>query len=195
MGGLEIVAEWISVPFGWFRDSEVAAGMRWFLGCVFLLSGIVKLRRPVLAAIAMADFGLVKRPRRSLGLVGGAGEIVIGLGLASRVLAPWDMVLPLLLLSLFVYLLARAIHRKERFPCFCFGETATVISKSTVARTCVLLLLALAIATTPVPAWTDLDGLVLQLLVGVALLGTTALISRMPWLLRWNPLDLSMEVR
>ena len=39
----------------------------WFLAAVFFWSGIVKLRQPTLAAMAMVDFGVAQRVRKTWG--------------------------------------------------------------------------------------------------------------------------------
>jgi len=51
----------------------------WILAIVFVRSGVAKLRRPGLAAMAMQDFGVLRQIRPRLGSALGAAELLLAL--------------------------------------------------------------------------------------------------------------------
>lgn len=57
----------------------------WFLAFIFTWSGIAKMRRPTLAAMAMVDFGVVRHLRPRLGFALGTIELLLALFLALGV--------------------------------------------------------------------------------------------------------------
>ncbi len=59
----------------------------WILAIILAWSGIAKLRRPTLAAVAIVDFGVVRRVRPPLGAALGAGELLLALLLATGILS------------------------------------------------------------------------------------------------------------
>src|ERR671933_2280657 len=58
----------------------------WILAMIFVWSGVAKLRRPTLAAMAMMDFGILRRIRPRLGSVLGAAEVLVALSLVTGTL-------------------------------------------------------------------------------------------------------------
>jgi hypothetical protein len=51
----------------------------WILAIIFVWSGVAKLRRPTLTAVAMKDFGVLSRVRPRLGSALGAAELLLAL--------------------------------------------------------------------------------------------------------------------
>src|ERR671916_2138292 len=58
----------------------------WILAIIFVWSGVAKLRRPTLAAMAMMDFGVLRRVRPRLGSALGAAELLLALFLITGTL-------------------------------------------------------------------------------------------------------------
>jgi hypothetical protein len=111
-----------------------------FLAGVFGWSGVTKLRRPMLAAMAMVDFGVVKRVQRWYGSLLGVSEVVLAAVLlaaagshhAGLQIALWAAAF---LLGFFTLIVGRSLVRGENFPCACFGENDTELSRATLVRT------------------------------------------------------------
>ena len=161
----------------------------WILAIIFVWSGVAKLRRPTLAAMAMMDFGVLRRVRPRLGSALGAAELLLALSLIAGVLPA--LVLPVTagLLWFFVLLIARGLLSGEDFACFCFGDSASRLSRLTLVRTVALALLASVLAISP-----PVRGVyasfsqtyLLQAISAAAFIGTIVLGSHIPKLLRWN---------
>lgn len=153
------------------------AASAWFLAGVFMWSGVAKLRRPALSAMAMVDFGVLRRVRPWLGAALGATEVTLAGALALAAALLW----------LFALLIARSLAAGRDFACFCFGEAEGRLSRWTLARTAALALLATAAAVPPWhPGGPRQAAGALPAIAGSALLGTIALASYIPRLLRWN---------
>lgn len=150
---------------------------------MFLLSGIVKLRRPALAAMAIVDFGIGRRVRSALGLALGAAEVALAVLLVASVRLGFWVAAPLL--WLFALLIGRSLLRGERFACFCFGDGETVLSWRTLVRTLSLAVLATIAATagSALAQFLPSDRL-LQATVAAALLGAGVLVVRVVDLVR-----------
>ncbi|MBX6765102.1 MAG: hypothetical protein IRY88_15705 [Rubrobacteraceae bacterium] len=150
----------------------------------------MKLRRPALAAMAMVDFKVARRVRPSLGFALGAGELVLALALAlGGPASRFIIAIAAALLWVFTLLIARSLWSGERFACFCFGDTDSVLSRWTLLRTSALALLAstLAILALPTNSYREPGAApVLELVVAAAILGTVVLLGRVPDLWKWN---------
>lgn len=161
----------------------------WFLVWVFTLSGVTKLRRPVLAAMAIVDFGVVRHVRPLLGGMLGAGELLLALGLALGIVPALFLGIASALLWLFVILIIRSLRAGEHFACFCFGDANAQLSKWTFVRTCLLAMftsvLALAAELGESQRGFHETGM-LQAIAALALMGMIVLSSHVPSLLRWN---------
>ena len=158
----------------------------WVLAIIFVWSGLAKLRRPALAAMAMNDFGILRRTRPGLGRALGAVELLLALSLITGTLP--SVILPFTagLLWFFVLLIARSLWLGRDFSCFCFGDADARVSRLTLVRTTALALLASAQALVP-PRHAGFDQVyLLQAISAAALVGTIVLASRIPRLLRWN---------
>jgi hypothetical protein len=160
----------------------------WVLGIVFAWSGIAKLQKPVLAAMAMVDFGVFRRVMPRLGSALGAAELSLALLLLTGTLPTVFLPVTAGLLWIFVLLIARSLWAGKRFACFCFGEANSKLSRLTLARTATLALLAsVLVGVGPSPAYAGF-GLTyaLQGASAAAIVGTVVLGSLIPRLLRWN---------
>jgi hypothetical protein len=158
----------------------------WVLAIIFVWSGLAKLRRPALAAMAINDFGILRRIRPGLGRALGAVELLLALSLITGTLLV--VVLPFTagLLWFFVLLIARSLWLGKDFSCFCFGDADSRLSRVTLVRTTALALLASALVVVPL-RYANFDQVyLLQAISAAALVGTIVLSSRIPSLLRWN---------
>jgi hypothetical protein len=161
----------------------------WVLAVIFVWSGIAKLRRPALAAMAMVDFGVLRRARPRLGAALGAAELLLALFLATGTLPIVFLPATAVLLWVFALLIARSLFAGEDFACFCFGDGDSRLSWPTLARTGTLALLAsvLSVAVPRTGTYADLsETYLLQAVSAVALVGVITLGSQLPKLLRWN---------
>jgi hypothetical protein len=158
----------------------------WILTILFVWSGLAKLRRPALAAMAMNDFGVTRGVRPRLGGALGAAELLLALSLVTGTLQVIFLPLTASLLWFFVLLIAKSLWSGEDFSCFCFGDSASRVSRLTLVRTLALALLASALAVAPLP-YAGLDQTyVLQAITAAAFVGAIALGGQIPKLLRWN---------
>jgi len=161
----------------------------WVLALIFAWSGVAKLRRPALAAMAMVDFGVLRRARPRFGWALGAAELLLATCLALGVLPRLVPIATAGLLWVFALLIARSLWSGESFPCFCFGEADSRISRLTLLRTGGLAVLASVLAAVGPPEGTvvGLDVIdALQAVSAAALIGLVVLAVKIPGLLRWN---------
>ena len=158
----------------------------WILAIVFAWSGVAKLRRPALAAVAMMDFGVLRRVRPGLGSALGAAELLVALSLATGTLPVIFLPITTGLLWFFVLLIAKSLLSGEDFACFCFGETDSRISRLTLVRTATLALLASVLAFAPLPYAGFDRTYLLQAISAAAFVGTIVLGSQIANVLRWN---------
>jgi len=161
----------------------------WILGIIFIWSGVAKLRRPTLAAMAITDFGILRRVRPRLGGALGAAEVLLALFLISGTLPVLFVPITAGLLWFFVLLIARSLRSGQNFPCFCFGEADSRLSRLTLVRTAALAVLAsvLAVAAPSVGTYAGFgETYVLQAVSAAALVGAILLGSQISKLLRWN---------
>jgi hypothetical protein len=166
----------------------------WVLAIIFVWSGLAKLRRPALAAMAMNDFGILRRVRPGLGSALGAAELLLALCLITGTLLVVILPVTAGLLWFFVLLIARSLWLGKDFSCFCFGDADSRLSRLTLVRTTALALLAsalLASALVAVPLrYASLDQIyILQAISAAALVGTIVLSSGIPKLLRWSKIS------
>jgi hypothetical protein len=158
----------------------------WILAIIFAWSGLAKMRRPTLAAMAMNDFGVLRRVRPRLGSAFGAAELLLALSLITGMLPVVFLPVAAGLLWFFVLLIVRSLWLGKDFSCFCFGDAGSRLSRLTLARTTALALLASALAITPLPYASLSQAYLLQAISAAAFVGAIALGSQIPKLLRWN---------
>jgi hypothetical protein len=161
----------------------------WVLAIVFVWSGVAKLRQPTLAAMAMMDFGVLRRVRPRLGSALGATELLLALILITGTLPGYFLPVTAGLLWFFVLLIAKSLWSGRDFACFCFGDADSRLSRLTLVRTTALALLASVLALAPPPTGTYAgfdETYLLQAVSAAAFVGTTVLGSQIPKLLRWN---------
>lgn len=188
MGGFEPIADLVNAVWVAVRSPDGQDVVVLFVAGVLVLSSVAKLRHPRLAALAIADFGLVGRPQRAYGIALGLFELGLAGALVIQPGSP--VVLGALSLTLLVFtgLIVRALRGSERFACFCFGGEEE-LSRATLLRNIVLLVLVAVLWTAPVgggSADTAPGSSVLTLFIAIGALGTAALLARVPRLLRWN---------
>lgn len=158
----------------------------WVLAIVFVWSGLAKVRRPALAAMAITDFGLLHKIRPWLGAALGGAELLLAVSLIAGALPIVFLPVTAGLLWFFVLLIARSLWLGKDFSCFCFGDADSRLSRFTLFRTAALALLATALVVVPL-RYAGFDQVyLLQAISAAALVGTIVLASRIPSLLRWN---------
>jgi hypothetical protein len=161
----------------------------WILAIIFVWSGVAKLRRPTLAAMAMMDFGILRRVRPRLGSALGVAEALLALFLITGTLPGLFVPATAGLLWFFVLLIARSLRSGQDFPCFCFGDADSRLSRLTLVRTAALAVLAsvLAVAAPSVGTYAGFsETYVLQAVSAAAIVGAILLGSQISRLLRWN---------
>ena len=158
----------------------------WILAIIFVWSGLAKLRRPALAAMALTDFGILRRVRPRLGGALGAVELLLALVLITGTLSVVFLPLAAGLLWFFVLLIARSLWSGKDFSCFCFGDADSRLSRLTLIRTTALAVLASLLVAAPQPYGSFDQFYLLQAISAVAFVGTIALASQTAKLLRWN---------
>jgi hypothetical protein len=158
----------------------------WILAIVFVWSGLAKLRRPTLAAMAITDFGVLRKIRPRLGTALGGAELLLALFLIAGALPVIILPVTAILLWLFVLLIARSLWSGKDFSCFCFGDSGAKISRLTLVRTAALALLASTLAVAPLPYASLGRTYLLQVISAAAFVGAVALCGQIPKLLRWN---------
>lgn len=173
------------------------------LAGVFLWSGVAKWRQPILAALAMSDFGLTQHPRRAYGVGLAIGELLLSCALVvsavegSRGIRGPVLAVVALCLWLFVRLIARSLRRGRTFACFCFGDSDSRLSSRTLLRTGGLALLASILAIAAFTGVEPVSGprvVLLQSQIAAALLMGIALVTRLHRLGRRDRTSLSLEV-
>jgi methylamine utilization protein MauE len=120
------------------------------LGAIFAWSGYSKLRRPVAAALAISQFGVLRGVHPRAGLLLGGIELALAALLVCRPILWQALALAVLGLAIFTGLISRSLASGHTFACACFGADSEPLSYRTLARTAGLLLLA-ALGTTA--AW------------------------------------------
>jgi hypothetical protein len=161
----------------------------WVLAIIFAWSGISKLRQPILAAMAMVDFGVLRRVRPHLGSTLGAAELSLALLLATGALRTVFLPIAAAMLWLFVLLIAKSLWSGKRFACFCFGEAESELSRLTLVRTVALALLASVVTVASLPTGMHPGFSSTYMLQGVSaavIVGAIVLVAQIPKLLRWN---------
>ena len=161
----------------------------WVLAIIFVWSGVAKLRRPTLAAMAITDFGVLSRIRPGLGSALGGAEVLLAVFLATGTLPMLFLPVTAGLLWLFVLLIARSVWLGKDFACFCFGDADSRLSRWTLVRTAALAVLASLLAVS-LPRTGSYAGFaqtyLLQAMVASAIVGAVVLGGQIPKLLRWN---------
>ncbi len=158
----------------------------WILAIIFVWSGLAKLRRPTLAAMAIVDFGVLRRVRPRLGSALGAAELLLALFLITGTIPAIFLPVTAGLLWIFVLLISRNLWSGKDFACFCFGDADSRLSRLTLVRTAALALLASVLAAAPLPYAGFSQAYLLQAITAAALVGSMVLGSQIRRLLRWN---------
>lgn len=160
---------------------------RWFLAALFTVAGVAKLRRPMLAAMAMVDFGIVRRPRQHLGLALGATELFVALLVALPWSSPAGLFFAAALLWIFVAMTARALLTRRDVACFCLGDPDSHISTWSGLRTGALaVLVSLQLLKPEARLSESATDQVMYAVAACSLFSAGLLLARVPRLLRWN---------
>lgn len=183
----ELIGSWSSVEAWLAGDGAPAMTVAlWSLAWIFAIAGIAKIRRPVPAAFALADFRVTKRVRPAAAATLGAIEIALAIAIAFHVAPRAILLVTVLLLAAFSAAIAAALVRGERFTCYCFGA-GEAISAATLARTALLSVVALgALLAGEHVAVASLGDRVLGAASGLVLVSAAAILGKFGVLLRMN---------
>lgn len=184
--GLDSVWQGITAAVSAVGEQQVFGSLALFLALVFIVSAIPKLRRPELAAMAIADFGVADSPPRWTGLALGGVELFLALGLIGSAISGGavrivPVALSAILLSVFVVLIAKALRSQESFSCYCFGNSDETISQRTLLRTAALATLAIFLVTGGTGVAVDpptVTEWILEMTIAASLLGGIALLAQ-----------------
>ena len=186
-GGFEYILSNLSLAIEALQRPPTSTVATWFLGWVFLWSGMVKVRQPMQAAVAIVDFGVSRHLRSWAGIALGILELAIAglLFLVSGARA--SVALAAILLGLFTLVIARAVRSGASFACFCFGDSQSKVSIFTLLRTAALAGVAFILSfSTNLGMTGSPQDLSLQFILSGAVLAIAVLASRIRRLLRWN---------
>lgn len=142
----------------------------WLVAGVLVWSGVAKLRRPHLAALALIDFGATRRFDVRFGIALAGLELMLAFGLALPAIHELAIAASTVLFWVFSTAIYLNLRLGRRFACFCFGESDGQLSTKALARTTVLALLATFLLLGPAPRASSLMDLALQIVAAVAVL-------------------------
>lgn len=157
-----------------------------FLGLVLFWSGLAKLHHPAATALAIADFGVTRTANRSAAFALSFSEILLALVLVLDVFPTLVLAIATLLFALFAFLIGRSLRAGRAFPCSCFGESQSPLTRWTLARASGLGIAAAALtaASLFVARSSSLADTAVAVAVAAALMGLAALGHAVPRLLR-----------
>lgn len=161
----------------------------WMLAIVFLWAGAVKLARPALAALALADFRVVRDPKPWQGVALGLFEFCLGIAIVVGQGMAVVLGLAGAALAAFSLLVLRSLLAHESFACFCFGGEDESLSATTLVRTLLLAVLACVLWLAQMPVAdrvSSAEQAYLTLLVATGVLSIILTLSLAPRLVRWN---------
>lgn len=179
MNGFAVVQSWVEEVL---RNDELISLGAAFLGWILLWSGTAKLRKPLLAAAALVDFGFGRRPKRSYGTALGACEVAVAL-LLLIVPGVLPLIVAAVILSGFAVALGSVLRSGGRVPCLCFGNTHSVVSLTSLARTGALALLAWVLAAAAYLR-SSVASAALLAIAALGLLGVVVFAAHLPELRR-----------
>jgi hypothetical protein len=138
MSGFEALGDAAAGVVRWLTADSASLLVAWTLALTLAWSGVAKVRRPLLAALAMVNFRVISRPRSGPGRALGVAELTITGMLAgvsiSSVLGTLGAVLAVITFAAFSFVLARSLLAGETFECNCFGDSHATISTGTLFR-------------------------------------------------------------
>jgi uncharacterized membrane protein YphA (DoxX/SURF4 family) len=124
-----------------FLADPATLAARIVVGVILVAAGVHKVLHPLVAATAAVNFRVIRRPRRSAGLVLGAVEAVAGLAMLApeRVLAVGGGVAAIGLCAGYAVVIARALAAGETFECNCLPGFSGAVSPLGLVRAVVML--------------------------------------------------------
>lgn len=164
------------VPVGAALLSHVtnvlAPAAAWVVASVFIWSGVAKLHRPERAALALVDFGLLRRPVIGAGVALGVFEIALAFSVMT--VHPVGSLIAVGVFFAFAVVVLRSLAAGRRFPCYCFGGSEEISAWSLFRA---LGLLALALVVTSEPPVRTLGAQLAGATAGVATICVVAVAS------------------
>jgi putative oxidoreductase len=115
------------------------------LGCLFLWSSLPKIRQPYDFLSSVYNYELAG-PK--LGMLTAMTlpwlELLVGICLVGGIFVTGALLASIGMAAMFTFVLASALYRGLDISCGCFGDSAEVISYSTLIRACLILLFSTA---------------------------------------------------
>lgn len=145
MTGIQVLLGWSAQGLRVLQNSHTQFTLITVIGIVFIWSGVAKLRQPMLAAMAIMDFGLLSRVNRSIGSLAGIFELGLGVILVSGRLPLTTTIMAMTMFGAFSLLIARSLRRGKNFACYCFGDSDAKLSRLTLFRSVALMLVSATI--------------------------------------------------
>lgn len=134
-----------------FEPEMLAA--RLLLGCLFVMTGLSKIRHPGSFADDILDYQLLsRRPARVLAHLLPPAELVLGLCCLLGLALPAVTGALILLLLVFTGAVTVNLIRGRRITCHCFGGSSTRISPLVIGRNVALLAVAVFLTVHSMPA-------------------------------------------
>lgn len=186
MGGLSTVRDLLSA-------SGLSTAALYLIVGVFLIAAGYKLLHPVPIAVALVNFGVVRRVIPRLGYCIGFLELGLAVGLLSGKMRPMFALVSAGTLIGYTALLGRAVRSGDSFACSCFSASSEPIDNMTVTRTALLAVGALAVLA-PRPADTGIHAEIYALVMAAAIAGIWQAFRSIVLLRqRWNFIDTATD--
>lgn len=143
-----------------FAPEMLAA--RLLLGCLFIMTGLSKLRNPSSFGDAITEYKLLSdRLSHVLAYILPLAELALGLCCLLGLLLPVVTMAIILLLLVFTAAVAINLIQGRRIRCHCFGGSSTQISPLVIGRNVALLAIAAFLLVTSTAAF-SLNGVLVQ---------------------------------
>jgi hypothetical protein len=146
MGGAQYLFQTVAHLAG--LASSFSFSLRLVLATLFVVGGVYKLRRPLDAAIAAVNFGILKRPWKPAGYAFGIAELCLGVLLLSPSLPLAAAALGLSTgLSVgFAFVTGRALAAGGKFSCHCLPGSDGELSSRSLWRAIAMIVASVASA-------------------------------------------------
>jgi len=110
-------------------------------GCLFIWSGLLKIRQPYIFLSSIYDYGIVG-PKVGIlvAMVLPWLEVILGCCLAGGILVSGSFLTVIILFTIFTFNFATVLYQGLKISCGCFGsDSSDVITYLTLMRSCLML--------------------------------------------------------
>lgn len=126
----------------------------YLLVCVLLWSGVSKLARPHVTALALVEFGVIPHFDPRAAKVLGVIELALAASLALPAAAVLSLAFSCVVFGTFAGAIAVNLHAGKDFVCGCFGDEAERLSRGSLVRAVALTSFALVLLVFAPEPWT-----------------------------------------